>query len=193
MLHGVIYAKHAWDLNEAGQTLHFVNEARSAAGSGTMLQELYVTHTLMGATEWDALAEACKFALKHQHTMVDTHWVGGDPAPPALDIYGWAAWRGELVGRAADGGGRGGGMWVATATLTLRNPDGHAQTIALDAHQVFELPEHAPLTYRLTSPYADQRVRELQLVAGSKVVLALAPFEVLSFEAYSTTAAASSA
>jgi hypothetical protein len=38
-----------------------MSEARSAAGSGTMLQEYYVTPALMGDFEWDALAEAAKW------------------------------------------------------------------------------------------------------------------------------------
>lgn len=171
MLHGIIYAKHAWDLNLPDQSLHFVSEARSAAGSGTMLQELYITPSLLGEPEWDALAEAARWARKHARTMIDTHWVGGDPNE--LQIYGWASWRGWVSNGLARG----------EAILTLRNPSPNAASINLDAAAVFELPSHAPQIYSMASPYEEQRVRKLLLVAGRVITLPIGPFEVLSFEA----------
>lgn len=44
MLHGVIYARDAWDLNKPNQGVMLANEIRTAFGAGTMLQELYITH-----------------------------------------------------------------------------------------------------------------------------------------------------
>lgn len=176
MLHGVIWAKHAWDLNKRHQHLHFVNEVRSAFGSGTMLQELYITHRFMGEREWDAVAESAKWARKHEQTLVDTHWVGGDPSQFA--IYGWAAWRGGRVGTYTKG----------TAVLTLRNPSKASQTIVLEPQALFELPRHAPGAYEMASPYVDQRVRGFTLVRNKKHELVMGPFEVLSFEASSVQA-----
>ena len=62
------------------------------------------------------------------------------------------------------------GWCQATAVLTLRNPSQAAQTIALDAQTLFELPVYAPKVYTMTSPYAIQRIREVVLTAGERGV-----------------------
>ena len=57
--------------------------------------------------------------------------------------------------------------------------------IELDADVVFELPSQprtATQAFDLRSPYADQRLRTLRLVAGTKVTVTLEPFEVLVFD-----------
>jgi hypothetical protein len=50
---------------------------------------------------------------------------------------------------------------------------------------VFELPPEfataATVHYELLSPYEEQRVRRVRLVAGRATELHLAPYEVLSF------------
>lgn len=70
---------------------HFINEVRSAFGSGTMLQELYITPNFLTPSQWDALAESILWARSQMDTLVDSHWVGADPANG--EVYGWAAWR----------------------------------------------------------------------------------------------------
>ena len=57
------------------------------------------------------------------------------------------------------------------------------QTIALDARSVFELPGGAATKYTLKSPYPDQRLQALALVAGQTESVTLQPFEVLVFDA----------
>ena len=56
-----------------------------------MLQELYITPSFLTSSQWDALAESILWARSQMSTLVDSHWVGGDPAKG--DVYGWAAWR----------------------------------------------------------------------------------------------------
>lgn len=85
---------------------------------------------------------------------------GGDPGKG--DIYGYAAWRGDVG-----------------ATLALRNPTSREQSIELST-AIFE-PTHAR-AIRLRAAYPDQRVRELELPAEGTTRLQLAPFEVLVFE-----------
>ena len=85
--------------------------------------------------------------------LVDTHWVGGDPAE--LKVYGWAAWS------------------PRKGILTLRNPGGRAATIGIDAAKVFELPDDAPRQYSLKSPYADQRKTVESLTAGEPATFTL--------------------
>lgn len=130
MTHGVIYTKRARNLQKVeGNDL--TNEIWSGFGSGTQMQEMYITPSLLTQPEWDTLAAAAKWARNNEGTLVDTHWVGGDPAK--LDVYGWAAWSPEK------------------GILTLRNPSSVSQTWSFEAASVFELPVGAPLRYKLSS------------------------------------------
>jgi hypothetical protein len=162
MLHGLIYATHARDLNtDLGGD--FTAEIRSYFGTGTQLQEMYVTPSLLTTEDWDSLAEAAKWARRNSDVLVDTHWVGGDPQN--LEVYGWAAW--------ADGKG----------TLVLRNPKDEPQSYTFDVAEVFELPSNAPEQYRMHSPWLEDSSRpRIDLQAGSRHTVALAPFEVLTLE-----------
>jgi hypothetical protein len=97
MLHGLIYARHAKNLDVDPQG-DFCDEIRSYFGSGTQLQEMYVTPALLSARNWDTLAEAANWSRRNMDVLVDTHWIGGDPGH--LEVYGWASWsrkRGILV------------------------------------------------------------------------------------------------
>ena len=142
---------------------NFKSDARAYFANGTMLQEMYITPSLMTPASWDALAEAAKWAHANADVLVDAHWVGGDPLKG--EPYGYAAWNRRK------------------GTLMLRNPADKAQTITLDAATVFELPSDAPQRYTLASPYADQRVQNLTCEAGKSLTITLQPFEVLVFDA----------
>jgi hypothetical protein len=139
------------------------NEARSYFANGASLQELYLTPSMMTSAAWDAVAAAAKWAHANAAVLRDAHWVGGNPLE--LKAYGYAAWSPHK------------------ATLMLRNPDDQPQTITLDAATVFELPATAAKRYALTSPYDDQRVQTLELLAGQPQNITLQPFEVLVFDA----------
>ncbi len=163
MLHGVIYARHArgLDSDPAGD---LASEIHSYFGSGTQLQELYVTPAFLSPSDWDTLAEAARWSRVNAATLRDTHWIGGDPA--RREVYGWGAWS----------PGRG--------IVTLRNPDERAQTFALEIGSAWELPEGAPRRYRARSPWtADRRRSEIALKSGKPVTLTLSPFEVRTLEA----------
>jgi hypothetical protein len=68
----------------------FANEVHSYFGTGTQLQELYITPSLLTEADWNVLAETAKWSRSNASTLVDTHWIGGDPR--WLQVYGWAAW-----------------------------------------------------------------------------------------------------
>jgi len=162
MLHGLVLG-HAYQgktVAEAGNKLR--NECRSFFGSGTCMQEVYLSPDLMDEAAWNDLAETAKWARKHAAVLTDTHMIGGEPAK--LEPYGWACW---IPGQ---------------AVLTLRNPDNQPKTITLDAQTIFELPEHAPKAYALKSAYQEQRLQSLNLEAGKPVAVELQPFEVLVFD-----------
>jgi hypothetical protein len=86
---GIIFAVNEQNLKSADER-DFRDEVRSFFGSGTQLQELYVTPKLLSERHWDLLAEAAAWSRRRAGTLVDVHWVGGDPG--AAQAYGWAAW-----------------------------------------------------------------------------------------------------
>jgi len=168
MLHGLIYAEKVsrgrrkkLDRDPHGD---FDDELKSYFGSGTHLQEMYVTPALLSAKDWDLLAEAARWSRANADVLVDTHWVGGDPA--ALEVYGWASWS------------------PRKGILVLRNPSERAQELTLDAGQAFELPVGAARAYAARSPWRDEAGRgAVRLRAGRPHKFRLAPFEVLTLEA----------
>jgi hypothetical protein len=163
MLHGLIYARQAEHLDsDAGND--FKNEVHSYFGSGTQLQELYLSHALLSKNDWDALAEAAKWSRRNAEVLRDTHWVGGDPGK--LEVYGWAAWS------------------PTKAALTLRNPSDRRQSISIDVGQAFELPPGAARRFLARSPWNDDSgAPPASLVAGQEHAFTLGPFEVLTLEA----------
>ncbi|MGH3182766.1 MAG: enterotoxin, partial [Streptosporangiaceae bacterium] len=167
MLHGIVYAKHArrLDTDPGGD---FAAEVRAYFGTGTQLQEMYISHSLLRPADWDTLAEAALWARRRAATLVDTHWVGGDPGQ--LEPYGHAAWS------------------PGQAILTLRNPGDQPQTLTLDLAAALELPGDAPARFRLVSPWRDNQCGQpqppavIEATAGEPHAFALKPFEVLTLE-----------
>lgn len=57
MLHGIIYARHAQHLGDDPEHV-FPHEVHAYFGTGTQLQEMYITPSLLSAADWDVLAKA---------------------------------------------------------------------------------------------------------------------------------------
>lgn len=168
MLHGIIYAQKAEHLgDDPGHD--FADEVHSYFGSGTDLQELYLTPSLLSTTDWDTLAQAARWSRDNATVLVDTHWVGGDPGD--LEPYGWAAWS------------------PTKAILTLRNPSSKPQTITVDPAVAFELPPNAPTRYAIAKPWPESHGSNSVsiLEAHHPQTFHLAPFEVLTLEATPAT------
>ncbi|HEY5233715.1 MAG TPA: enterotoxin [Verrucomicrobiae bacterium] len=162
MVHGIIYGKLAKGLTNATDE-DFRDEVREYFGTGTQLQELYLTPSLLDETNWNDLAEAAKWSRASADVLVDTHWVGGNPG--ACEIYGWASWS------------------PRKAILTLRNPDDKPAIIALDAENIFELPAGAKKTFAMHSPWGeDKNAPDVILHAGEPHTFSLEPFQVLVLE-----------
>jgi len=163
MLHGIIYAQKAKNL-DADPGNDFRDEVRSYFGSGTQLQEMYVTPGLLTQKNWDDLAESAKWSRANAQVLKDTHWIGGDPAK--LEVYGWAAWAPHK------------------GTVVLRNPSDKPQEFSLDIAKAFELPAGAARAYQAHSPWvSDKGIAEITLRAGVIHKFALKPFEVLTLDA----------
>ena len=162
MLHGIIYARFDKRLNDDPGD-DFGNEVRSYFGSGTQLQEMYITPGLMTEKNWDVLAEAARWSRENAEVLKDTHWVGGDPG--WLQVYGWAAWS------------------PGKSVLVLRNPSDKAQGISLDVGSVLELPEGSAGKFSARSLWKDDAGKaEMVLAAGSPQRFELRPFEVVVLE-----------
>ncbi|MFD0893409.1 hypothetical protein KBB96_18440 [Luteolibacter ambystomatis] len=162
MVHGVIYAKHARWLNEdPGNNLP--EEIWSGFAYGTQMEELYVTPSLLSQENWDTIAAAAKWARGNSATLVDTHWIGGDPAK--LETYGWASWSKEK------------------GILCLRNPSDREQHFSATPASLFELPAGAAGSYKLVSPKGDTAPGDGTIAADKPLAITLKPFQVLVFEA----------
>ena len=160
MLHGLIYAKQAKRLDtDPGHD--FTSEIRAYFGTGTQLQEMYVTPSLLTQQNWDVLAEAAKWSRQNADVLSDTHWLGGDPRQ--LQVYGHAAWS------------------PRRGILSLRNPSDKPQSIAIDVARAFELPAGAPESYAARSPWREDAGRPaITLTAGRVHRFDLPPFAVVT-------------
>ena len=162
MLHGMIYARHADNLTAdpgddfARRDPRLLRHRHPAAGD--------VHHA--GAADpgdWDDLAEGAEWSRRNAATLLDTHWIGGDPAE--LEPYGHAAWS------------------PARSILVLRNPSAEPATLALDPGEALEMPPEAPCRCRFRSPWrADRGGEAVMLEAGSRHEFRLAPFEVRTLQ-----------
>ena len=162
MLHGIIYAQKNPRLNtDPGHD--FANEVRSYFATGTELQEMYITPSLLSAQDWDTLAEAAKWSRANADVLRDTHWIGGNPG--RLDVYGWAAWT------------------PGKAIVTLRNPDAKPQMAVIDLQRQLELPPGAMRRFSVRDVWkTGGSTLPRQLDADHASTLQLAPFEVLTLE-----------
>jgi hypothetical protein len=163
MLHGMIYARYAERLSvDPGHD--FADEVHSYFGTGTQLQEMYITPSLLSTADWDVLAETAKWSRDNAQTLKDSHWIGGDPA--RLEVYGWASWSPEK------------------AIVTLRNPSDHAQDFADNFARLLELPAGAASTFVVSSSWKSQAVPATIVTfrAQEQQTFHLQPFEVVTLE-----------
>ncbi|MEX3947629.1 enterotoxin [Paraburkholderia sp. EG287B] len=162
MLHGIVVAQCNPRLNvPAGDA--FAHEVRSFFASGTQLQELYITPSLLGEDDWDVLAQAARWARANGDVLRDSHWIGG--APDEAAIYGWAAWTQHK------------------AIVTLRNPHDQAQRFALALRHQLELPAGAAGRFHARSLWQPGTTGIPAILdADVPCEIQLAPFEVLTLE-----------
>lgn len=162
MLHGMVFATHAEHLSEDPSN-DFPSEIRTYFGSGTELQEMYITPSLMTQANWDILAEAARWSRANADILKDTHWIGGDPAKG--EVYGWASWNEN------------------NGIIMLRNPSSREQQIEIDVQNAFELPQGADRDYQMQSPWRQGRNNKvIELLAGTPYVFHLKPFQVLTLQ-----------
>ena len=162
MLHGPCIGERANPARMEREEKSVADEIWTFFGSGTGLQELYISPHLLTPSMWDELAAAAKWSRKNTDVLVDTHWIGGDPG--AGEVYGWASWQ-----------HRGG-------ILVLRNPSDEAGTFELELARDLELPDRHLTDYLLKPVRPEQRPGVLRAESVTPLPLELQPFEVLVFE-----------
>jgi len=161
MLHGMIYARYAERLG-SDPSHDFPDGVHSYFGTGTQLQEMYITPSLLSAQDWDVLAEAAKWSRANAGVLKDSHWIGGDPA--RLEVYGWASWSPEK------------------AIVTLRNPSDHPQDFTASLATILELPGAGTRAFKASSPWKDGAKQSLSISSQEPHKFHLQPFQVLTLE-----------
>ena len=162
MLHGLIFARYAERLgSDPGHD--FPDEVHTYFGTGTQLQEMYITPSLLSSDDWDVLAEAAKWSRANADTLKDSHWIGGDPA--RLEVYGWASWSPEK------------------AIVTLRNPSDQPQDFTASLAGLLEQPAGSVSVYSARSPWkSDSANPRFRIPAQEPHTFRLQPFQVLTLE-----------
>ena len=164
MTQGIAYSRMGAAGDPSFSSAGFKDDVRAFFGSGTGLQELYIQPAKLTADDWAVLAEGAKWSRAHADVLVDTHWLGGDPAK--LDVYGYASWSPRM------------------GIIMLRNPDDQPHSFALDVGAAFELPAGSAGHFTLHSPWAGDAAQPgMSAVAGRPLMIELQPFEVRIFEA----------
>lgn len=162
MYHGIVSAENAYFGLEKVQTdRDFADQVWSYFATGTQLQELYITPSMLNSNKWDTLANAAKWSRKNSDILVDTHWIGGDPT--ALEVYGWASWSRNK------------------AILGLRNPSDKAQSYYLDLTKNFEVPLKETTRFTLKPIYGTNAT--LVEDYHKPMIVTLQPLETLVVEA----------
>ena len=162
MIHGICIADNGqpatFDLDEKD----IDDEIWSFFATGTSLQELYINPHKLTPAEWNTLAEAIRWSRKNKKTLVDVHWVGGDPGKG--DVYGWAAWSPE------------------NSIITLRNPTAGIKTFHVDVVKDLELPGTRADEFSFYT--VDQSSGKISGLAGTgrEFGVTLQPFEVKIME-----------
>ncbi|HFN3771720.1 TPA: enterotoxin [Enterobacter hormaechei] len=162
MYHGIVSAENAYYGLEKVQTdSDFADQVWSYFATGTQLQELYITPSMLNKAKWDTLAQAAKWSRENASVLVDTHWIGGDPT--SLEVYGWASWSKDK------------------AIFGLRNPSDKPQRYFLDLTKDFEIPAGERSQFTLKAVYGSNSTVPEEY--KNAVVITLQPLETLVFEA----------
>jgi hypothetical protein len=162
MLHGPCIGERTNPAKMDRDEKSVADEIWTFFGSGTNLQELYISPHLLTSTMWDELAAAAKWSRAGADVLVDTHWIGGDPG--VGDVYGWASWN------------------PRRGIIVLRNPSDKPAIYELKLARDLELPDQHLTDYRLKTPRPGQRIDSLSAVSVEPLRIELQPFEVLVFE-----------
>ena len=132
MYHGICIAEHGNPATFDMKDQDILDDIWSFFSSGTGLQELYINPHKLSSKNWNVLSQAIQWARENAKTLVDVHWIGGDPEKG--EVYGYAAWSPEK------------------GIISLRNPTGEIKHFHVDVEKILEIPKGYPNTYKFRSP-----------------------------------------
>ena len=164
---GIAYANLGHPKNFINDDIEdFKDMVRSSFGSGSSLQELYISHDRMKEDFWPILAEAAVWSKENEEILVDTHWIGGSPIN--LEVYGFASWTPDK------------------GIIMLRNPGEKIVVYELNLNEALELPENYKSDFKLQSPWQEDSEEPVLRVGIDELCrIELKPFETKVLEVIS--------
>ncbi len=162
MLHGPCIGERANPAKMIREESSMADEIWSFFGSGTNLQELYISPHLLTPVTWDNLAHAARWSRANSDVLVDTHWVGGDPG--LGEVYGWASWQ------------------PRKGIVTLRNPSPQTAEYDLVLSEALELPPDSGNVFEVGTVRPPHRLDRSGWPIGRPLAIKLQPWEVVVLE-----------
>ncbi|MCR5184094.1 MAG: hypothetical protein K6B46_05285 [Opitutales bacterium] len=183
MSHGIIVTRHGPPAcedvsNTPASTQDFADEVWMSVACGTDLQEYYITPSLMHKGWWDILADGVKWLKANQHTLVDVHWVGGDPLSDnkTPGVYGYASWSGAAAAVK-------GKKQELKGIVILRNPGDKALKFEASVEELLDLPKDAPKEITAVKEVYKHGVKyAAPKKAGEKINFSFEPFGLVLVE-----------
>lgn len=162
MYHGIIIANHGRPATFDIKEQDIKDDIWSFFSSGTDLQELYLDPDMLSSRDWDILAQAIHWARANARTLVDVHWIGGNPLKG--QVYGRAAWSPDK------------------GILSLRNPTGEVKHFHVVVEKVFEIPKGYPKVYTFHNPLFFNNDKSGSFSGKKEFDVTLQPYEVRILE-----------
>jgi hypothetical protein len=142
-------------------------------GSGSSLQELYISHDRMKPEFWKILADAAKWAKENEEVLGDSHWIGGSPLN--MEVYGFASWTPQK------------------GIITLRNPDDREKTFKYSLDGLLEIPDQFRGRYLVRELQGQNAGKnDTRALSGDENQLVFEPLELKILEVTPTSSRAAS-
>ena len=158
MYHGICIADHGRPATFDMKAQDISDDIWSFFSSGTGLQELYINPSKLSSKNWDVLAHAIHWAKANANTLVDVHWIGGNPDKG--EVYGRAAWSPEK------------------GIISLRNPTAEVKHFHVDVAKVLEIPKGYPQVYDFKNPRFFNSNQSGSFSGKKEFDVTLQPYEV---------------
>jgi len=162
MYHGICIADHGQPATFDMKDQDILDDIWSFFSSGTGLQELYINPHKLSTKNWNVLSHAIQWARVNAKTLVDVHWIGGDPENG--EVYGRAAWSPKK------------------GIISLRNPTGEVKHFHVDVLKMLEIPKGYPQVYAFNNPRFFRGAKPDSFKAVKEFDVTLQPYEVKILE-----------
>ncbi len=162
MTHGILLS-HRKPFTDFEDTLHdWADYGVMYMARGTTLKELYLDLDLLDDEHWKVLATTARWAQLNQDRLMNTVFVGGDPAKG--QVYGYISWVDDK------------------AILTVRNPDRRPQTIKIPFNERVYFRGATGQAYRAKAVYPFVEDMAWKLNSGEDITIEAAGDTVTVYE-----------